>query len=320
MLYKAAIATSVALLLIDLIYKTAFGITIQTRDRCFLFRNLPRAGFLFYEYFIELLLILVTGIFIAVVLESYFSRYQRIYPKNIFTAFLVASILPVCSCSAIPLIETMKGQLRLSTIMTFVVAAPLLSPYIIVLSFTTLGVRYALLRILSAFVLAASTGLVVAALFGRKTDTAAHGLLGCGSSGCTITRQGYSIDTFRILRRVFPYFLIAAAMGMGFELLTPADLLRSTDLNQSLTGLLLVTIIGVPIYFCNGADVLFLSPLMYYSGLPMGTAIAFSLTSTSVCATSLVMLYKFIGLRLTGVLLGTVVFVTLAIGAVLNAL
>ena len=56
--------------------------------------------------------------------------------------------------------------------MTFVVAAPLLSPYIIVLSFTALGPRYAVLRILSSFVLAATTGLVVAALFGRKTDTA----------------------------------------------------------------------------------------------------------------------------------------------------
>jgi uncharacterized membrane protein YraQ (UPF0718 family) len=80
----------------------------------------------------------------------------------------------------------------------------------------------------------------------------------------------------------------------------------------------LVILIGIPVYFCNGADIILLQPFVNYMEMPLGTAMAFTLTSTSVCITSLIMIIKFIGKRLTSILLAYVFFMTLIMGYVIN--
>lgn len=78
-------------------------------------------------------------------------------------------------------------------------------------------------------------------------------------------------------------------------------------------------LVGVPLYFCNGAEVLFVRPLVVH-GFPLGTGVAFSMTSTAICATSIAMLLKVIGRWLTTVMVGCVVAGSLALGLVLNLL
>ena len=189
---KVGIYFSIFLLIIDFIYKSWYGISYQNREMCVVYNFLPSVLFWIYEYFIELFLVVIVGVFVAVILERQFSKHKRFFPKNQFSAFIYASIIPVCSFSAIPMIETMKDKFKFCTLITFVVAAPLLNPYIVSLSFSVLGIKYGILRITASFVLAIITGLVVE-------------------------------------------------------------------------------------YFCNGADVVFLQPLMKYAGLSMGSSIAFSL-------------------------------------------
>ncbi len=73
-----------------------------------------------------------------------------------------------------------------------------------------------------------------------------------------------------------------------------------------------------PFYFCNGAEVLFLRPLVNH-GFPLGTAVAFSLTSPAICTTSIAMLFKIIGKRLTVALVACVALISLALALLINA-
>ncbi len=296
---KWLIYISLLILVVDLIYKTVFGISYQNRESCILYNVLPRMAFLFYEYFIELFLVVIAGVFGAVILEKYFTRFKKFYPDNQLTAFIYASIIPVCSCSAIPMIETMREKIRFRAIITFVVAAPLLNPYIIVLSFSVLGWRYAVLRIILSLILAISAGRLLESI--GKTRFGEY--LNCKPShGCGFGRKDIYYNTYSIMKKIFPYLLIAGALGMAIEFYDPSKILNNHYLGNNWWGVPIAISIGMPVYFCNGADIVFLQPLIKYAGLSLGTALSFSLTSTAICISSFVMLWKFMGKKLTIIL------------------
>jgi len=325
--FKAFTLFSLAFFVIDLAYRSINDINYYTREKCILYRMLPKLGFLFYEYFIELLMIVVVGIYVAVLLESYFSKYRRFYPENTITAFLYASLLPVCACTAIPLIRSLKDKLRLRTVITFVVAAPLLSPYIIILSFSVIGVKYGILRIVSSFILAYFSGFVVEFFYKRESEVglgsanaclSQAGCAACNNQGCTFQKPDIYVETYEVFKKIFPFLIIAGIIGIVLEYFAPANLLVGRIIPDNILGLVFATLVGMPIYFCNGAEVLFLRPLMHSSGFTLGTCIAFSLTSTSVCVTSFIMLIKFLGKKVALILLGYIIVVTLILGFVIN--
>ena len=126
-LIRAALVISALIVASDIVYKIVNNISYVNRDQCVLFRVLPKAGFILFEYVFETLVIVFIGIFISVLLGRWFLRFQRFFPKNPVTAFLYASVMPVCGCGVIPLLSSMKGRMKFVTTMSFVLAASLIS-------------------------------------------------------------------------------------------------------------------------------------------------------------------------------------------------
>ena len=306
--------------LADFIYKTTNNITYATREKCILYRMMPKIWFLIFEYFFELLIVVVFGTFLAVLLQSYFVKYKRFFPKNMVTAFLYASLLPVCACTTIPLVGSMKNKLRYRTIIAFIVSAPLLSPNILVLSFTVLGLKYGIIRIIAAFILALMSGIVIEFFRSTKEPDGLIAINVCNDSSCDISNPDVYLQTYDIIKKLIPYLIFAGIAGIAIELFKPTYFLSKFKIANNFTGMTLVILAGIPVYLCNGAEVLMLRPIIHNSNLALGTAIAFSLASTSVCITSIVMLTKFIGKKLTIILLANLFFTILLIGLVINLL
>jgi uncharacterized membrane protein YraQ (UPF0718 family) len=240
------------------------------------------------------------GIFVGTLLQKHFTKFKKLYPRNQISAFLYASVIPVCSCSAIPMMGAMQGQLRLRTIITFVVAAPLLNPYIVALSFTILGNEYAISRILTSLFLAVGAGYFAELVAPKASISDPEKLLSCTSNTtCAIPGKSVYSETFRIFKQLEPYLLIAGVISLAFEIFQPTELLEKLQLKEGPLSAAVFIFVGMPIYFCNGADILFLQPLVQYGGLSLGTSIAFSLTSTAICVSSFVMLLKYMGKKLT---------------------
>lgn len=306
------------LLCADAIYSAWNGITMNTREKCIIYRSLPRWMFILYEFMIELFFVVVAGTFAGVVVEKYMKRLKWIIPKNQVSAFIYASIIPVCSCSTIPIIETMKERMSLRTIITFITAAPLLNPYVIFLSFSLLGITYGTLRLLGAFALSVIIG-IITQIVHKKTGSPELGLYkSCAPKSCIKPAFGIYNKTWNIIIKIAPYIAIAGIAGMLFELLGPLKLIEHMPLENSHITLLIFVIIGIAIYLCNGADILFLSPLLLYTDLGMGSAIAFSLTATGICASSIIMLSKFIGKKLTATITASTFILTIIIGFLID--
>lgn len=317
---RALIYLSLLFFVVDLAYKTINNISYLNRQNCILYKVLPKFWFLFFEYFIELFFIIMAGIFAAVLLGAWFSKYSRFYPKNSVTAFLYASLLPVCACSTIPMIGSMRGRLPFRAIITFVVAAPLLSPYIVVLSFSVLGMKYALLRISAAFMLAVLTGWALerfCAQEDRHVLTTLH--TSAGQGGAQHGTDVYT-KTYEILKGLLPYFFIAATVGMAIEYAAPVNFLTKLEISNNIGTIIISILLGIPIYLCHGAEILLLRPLIHQGGFSDGAAIAFSLASTSICVTSLVMLFRFLGKRATVILLLLLICIIFFQGLIINAI
>ena len=124
-------------------------------------------------------------------------------------------------------------------------------------------------------------------------------------------------QTLAVFKGLLPFLLLAGALGVALEYFGTRDIMLSSVFGGGPGTVLLWIAVGVPLYFCNGAEVLFLRPLMSH-GFPMGTGIAFSLTSTVICTTSIAMLLRMIGARLTVILIGCVVAISLGLALIMN--
>lgn len=318
---KILVISAFIILSADFIYKTVKDITSATKEKCVLYLSLPKSGFLFYEYFLELFFVVLVGVFIAVLLESWFSRFKKFYPKNPYTAFLYGSILPVCSCTAIPIVKSMEGKISIRTLISFIISAPLLNPYIIVLSFSVLGFKYGVLRIVCSFLLAILTGFIVEFFYDKdkKKLELSEIPTSHNKTSCPIVKTDKFLQTFNLMKSIFPFLIIAGVLGIVAELYVPVDYLQKMNFSNNFLDLAIVILIGIPMYYCNGADVILLKPLITHSGLSLGTAMAFSLTSTAVCVTSIVMLIKFLNKKLTMILIGSTIILTFIMGYLINA-
>ncbi|MDC0584424.1 permease [Bacteroidales bacterium] len=310
--YKKSIIWLILILLAaDTLYSTWYGINMHTRERCIIYQFMPKWLFMTYEYLIELFMVVIAGTFAGAVTEKYFTKFKRFMPKNQITAFLYASVIPVCSCSAIPLIESMKKKLPFRSVISFVVAAPILNPYVIFISFSVLGFQYGIYRILGALILSILVGLLVELAYktGNKKDIGVY--QSCAPKACS-TKSGNDIysKTWDMISRIAPYIFIAGLLGPLLEMAGPVQFIQNLPLSDNWSTLLIITLIGTFIYLCNGADVLFLAPLLQYTNLGLGNAIAFSITSTAICASSIVLLVKFLGKRLTTILVVSIYAIT----------
>jgi len=317
---KALVLSSVAFFVADMLYKSVNNIDYMNREKCIVYETLGRKMFMFFEYFIELPAIVIVGVFLATLLARYFSRYSRLYPKNPVTAFIYGSLVPFCACAVIPLVKTMRDKINMRTLVTFIVASPLLSPYILMLSLSVLGLKYTLVRVACSFILALSTGYAVEFFHNRGGGAGDSAFGGCKREACVRRRSDAYAETYEIMKAIAPYLIVAGVMGMLIELALPKEMLLSLEFANTPAGTLAIILLGVPLYFCNGSEVILLRPMMHYAGLSLGTAIAFSLTSTAICVTSMVMLVKFMGRRLTAVMTLNIIGVTLVLSYAVNLL
>jgi uncharacterized protein len=317
---RIIVFTAVLVMIVDTIYMNVNGLFLGNHAKCVVFRSIPKWTFYLLENIVELFIVVILGVMIGVIAEQYFRKIKRYYPKNQLLAFVYASILPVCSCGVVPLIDSMKRRTSLKVIITFVCAAPLLDPYVIFLSYTVLGLRYAILRIIGSFLLSITAGVLVEFLVKRLgrvnwTDNGA-----CDHYCDFVIERDPFVKTIKITKKLLPYMLFAGLLSFVFAMLDTKELLHDFDLNREPYSAIIMTLFGVPIYMCHGADVIFLKPFLQYTDLSLGSAMAFSLSSSAICISSIVMLSKYLGKSIATLLTCVVCFLIVLLSVCINVI
>lgn len=266
----------------------------------------------------------IFGCFLAGVIEKYFRAGRIPIPSSMLGNGIFGGLIPICSCAVIPLAQSMMHLHRIPVraVITFLMVAPILNPMVIVLSLGTLGGGYLALRIIVTFAIAMLTGLIVERFAGVREEGKGPVLscVGCSRSSAVKPEHAGSalMLGWNTMKNLTYYMLIGIALAAIFTVYVPSGLVGEY-LSNNYYGLLLACVIGIPLYICSGEELLILSPLMDM-GLPMGHAIAFTITGNAICITSIFIMLPAFGRKTTSIMVGMLFLGSLVAGFIINIL
>jgi uncharacterized membrane protein YraQ (UPF0718 family) len=261
----------------------------------------------------------VGGCLVAGLVMKYFTARWSL-PRTMPGAMLLGAVLPLCSCGAVPLTRgmmTMKIPTRV--IIAFLVVTPILNPFVIVMSYGVIGFWYTFFRISGTFLLAWIMGVLIER-FAPPEDVGKMSPLSSFCNSCASKNAPQSssglINGLKLMGMLHRYIIIGVILGALIAAYFPMTLVTKY-LGSNILGLVLAVSIGVPLYLCTGEEVIFLKPLMDL-GLPLGHAIAFTISANGICITSIFLLIGVLGRRTAIALTGLFWILPLILGYVIN--
>jgi uncharacterized protein len=221
-------------------------------------------------------------------------------------AAALGMIMPGCSCATMPMAEGLRRKgADLGTVVSFLLASPLLSPQTLVLTFAVLGWKFAAARALAAL----AGAVLIGAVFLRLEKT--PGLLdipaaapakkccsGCACGGGAeeeAPKRFWPVFT-DIVKELGKYFVLGMAIASLLTVLVPADAVMRYIGSSGPLAYLAALLLGVPLYVCEGEEIPLTLSLLKL-GLGPGPAFTFLLGSVGTCIPTLIMSQKLIGRR-----------------------
>lgn len=280
---------------------------------------------------VKITVLLCVLIFVISYIQSYFppERSRRILGRfhgvgaNIISA-LLGTVTPFCSCSSIPLfIGFTSAGLPLGVTFSFLISSPMVDLGSLVLLMSIFGARVAVVYVVVGLVLAVLGGTLIERLHMEKyvEDFILHsGRVDIASPTLTKReRLQYAREQVAsTFRKVFPYILAGVGIGALIHNWIPESWVETVLGSRNPLGVLLATLIGVPMY----ADIFGTIPVaeaLLAKGAQLGTVLSFMMAVTTLSLPSLIMLKKAVRPKLLALFIAICTLGIVIIGYLFNA-
>ena len=279
---------------------------------------------------IKISILLISLIFLISYIQSYFppARTSRILTcftgvKGAIIAALLGTVTPFCSCSSIPIfIGFTRAGLPLGMTFSFLISSPMVDIASMLMLMSFFGSEFAIAYVVVGLVLAVSGGLLINSLGMERYLALYNDPIREFYSESEYFNQPQRIDyaindTKIIVKNVFPYVLVGVGIGAFLHNWVPQEWILAVLGDKNVWGVLLATLVGVPIY----ADIFGTLPIaeaLYLASVPVGTILALMMSITTLSLPSLIMLSKVMTPRLLGTFIGIVVGGIVFIGYFFN--
>jgi uncharacterized membrane protein YraQ (UPF0718 family) len=212
------------------------------------------------------------------------------------------ALAPGCSRTTMPLAMGLRGKsgVGLGSLVAFVFVSPLLSPITLVLTWSVLGWRLAVGRLVAALAGAALLGTVINRAepwFDRRGRRIAP-IMGADQSANACCDPDPapppSVTTFLhelvgLARRMLPYFTAGMLLAALVAAMLPENAIaHALGGSSGLSVYLLAAVVGIPLYVCQGEEV----PMTYAviaTGVAPGPALTFLLGAVGSCIPTVLM-------------------------------
>ena len=292
------------------------------------------ASLQFFLYdIIKITVLLCILIFSISYVQSFFppERSRRIMGRfhgiwaNIIGA-LLGTVTPFCSCSSIPLFMGFTSAgLPLGVTFSFLISSPMVDLGSLVLLMSIFGARVAVLYVLLGLVVAVLGGSLIERLhmedqvadFIRKSSAAAEiAAASLSVKDRLVYAKDQMLSTFK---KVFPYIVIGVGIGAVIHNWIPESWIEAVLGSRNPFGVILATLIGVPMY----ADIFGTIPVaeaLLSKGALLGTILSFMMAVTTLSLPSMIMLGKAIKPKLLYTFVAICTVGIMAVGYVFNLL
>lgn len=248
-------------------------------------------------------------------ITAVFERHERF---AIPAATAVGSTVPLCSCSVIPLIAVLLAAgAPLGPVMAFLISAPLMSPAIFLITTGTLGISYAVARLLSALALGAAAGYLVSFLTARNLlrDQLRASALPRASccetpgpqNGDGATARGVGKTFWSEARRVSlflgKWLMVAFFLQALIEHYVDPAWIRAILGEGNALAIPLATAIGLPLYITGVAAMPLIQGLVS-NGMAPGAALAFLVAGPVTAISAMIAVWALVRPRVFAIYLG----------------
>lgn len=276
-----------------------------------------------------LLCILIFGISYV---QSYFppERSKKILGRfhgvwaNIIGA-LLGTVTPFCSCSSIPLfIGFTSAGLPLGVTFSFLISSPMVDLGSLVLLMSILGTKVAIVYVIMGLVIAVIGGTLIERMhmepyveeFIRNASSVDIDSPTLTQKERLIYAKDQVVSTFK---KVFPYILLGVGIGALIHNWIPESWIAAILGINNPFGVVLATVIGVPMY----ADIFGTIPVaeaLLGKGALLGTVLAFMMAVTTLSLPSLIMLRKAVKPKLLALFIAICTISIIWVGYLFNAI
>ncbi len=259
--------------------------------------------FFFFDV-IKIVILLCILIFIISYIQSYFpperskkilGRFHGLWANCI--AALLGTVTPFCSCSSIPLfIGFTSAGLPVGVTFSFLISSPMVDLGSLILLMSIFGTKVAVVYVIFGLVIAVIGGTLIEK-FGmdKYVEDFIKNAANVNLESASLTqsdRRVYAKDqVVSTFRKVFPYILAGVGIGAIIHNWIPETMVETVLGGSNPFGVVLATLIGVPMY----ADIFGTIPIaeaLLYKGAQLGTVLSFMMAVTTLSLPSLIMLRK----------------------------
>jgi uncharacterized membrane protein YraQ (UPF0718 family) len=272
---------------------------------------------------------LLFGFFIAGILSVFVS--QRLVERHLggrgvwplLKASLFGIPLPLCSCSVIPVSMSLRkhGASRGATI-SFLLSTPQTGVDSIFVTLSLLGPVFAVFRPLVALITGLIGGILVNVFNrNRKGEESAPSecLDECCAAGKVSSRfiRGLKYGFVTLPRDIGKAMLVGLVIAAAISTVVPDDFFAEKLLGTGIFAMVVMMILGIPVYVCATASVP-IAAVLISKGLTPGAALVFLITGPATNAAGFTTIWKVLGPRTAIAYLFTVVVCALGAGLSLD--
>lgn len=281
---------------------------------------------------IKIMVLLGFLILVISYIQSYFppERSRRILGRfhgigaNIIGA-LLGTVTPFCSCSSIPLfIGFTSAGLPLGVTFSFLISSPMVDLGSLVLLMSIFGWKVAVVYVVLGLIVAVVGGSLVERL---RLEDQVEGYIRNGHALDVPQnelrfkdRQKYAWEqVVSTARKVFPYVLAGVGIGAVIHNWIPEEWVVAAPGGNNPFGVLIATIVGVPMY----ADIFGTIPIaeaLLAKGALLGVVLSFMMAVTTLSLPSLIMLRKAVKPKLLGIFITICVVGIVTVGYIFNVI
>jgi len=211
-------------------------------------------------------------------------------------AVLFGAVTPFCACSTVPMtLGLLEAGVSFGTVMSFVIASPLMDPLVFILLGTFMGWKVAI----GFLILTSAFAVIFGVLFDKLgwADQIKHvRIKGAGHEQNDEVPKGFKnrlkssfLKAWGDFKGVFIYMIIGVAIGAAIYGYMPTDLLAKVAGRDNPFAVIVVALIGMPLYIrVEAAIPIGLS--LIGKGASIGAVIAFIISGAGIAIPELTML------------------------------
>jgi len=259
--------------------------------------------FFFFDV-IKIVVLLCVLIFIISYIQSYFpperskkilGRFHGLWANCI--AALLGTVTPFCSCSSIPLFMGFTSAgLPVGVTFSFLISSPMVDLGSLVLLMSIFGTKVAVVYVIFGLIIAVIGGTIIEKTGMEKyVEDFIRNAANVNLESTEPTQKDRLIfakdQVVSTFKKVFPYIIVGVGIGAVIHNWIPESMVEAVLGGNNPFGVILATVIGVPMY----ADIFGTIPIaeaLLYKGAQLGTVLSFMMAVTTLSLPSLIMLRK----------------------------